>query len=261
MAEAGPSGGSIAEELDMAAQLTVIIATSYTGAVPCTNLIEAVVSSFSFVPGLSECQAGFRYGADEQAWALVETLRLRRRLPQRCRRTLVAFVDVPEALDTVWRDGLLHELWMRGVRGRAWVSCAALLRDTRSCARVRGTTTQQWTETSGVRQGAILSPIEFLVFIDDLAAEIHASCPGVALGPEPTAPRVRLLLYADDVVIFADSERNIHNAMQVMERWAAKWRLSFGLGEDKSAIMLVFGGPREGPSPFSLAGRVLPFVP
>lgn len=53
-------------------------------------------------PVLADCQAGFRYGADEQAWLLVESLRLRQRLPQSRRRALVAFVDIRKAYDTVW---------------------------------------------------------------------------------------------------------------------------------------------------------------
>ena len=115
-------------------------------------------------PGLADCQAGFRFGADEQARLLLEALRLRAHLPGH-RRTLVAFVDIRKAYDSVWRDGLLVKLWARGVRGRLWALCAALLGDTSARVRVGGSLSREWAEGRGVRQGAILSPLLFLVFI------------------------------------------------------------------------------------------------
>ena len=102
---------------------------------------------------LSRCQAGFRYGADEQAYCLVEALRIRRSFPARERQTFVAFIDVRKAYDTVWRGGLLHQLWSRGIRGSLWRVCASLL--TRTSARVRLPTgySPVFSEESGVRQG------------------------------------------------------------------------------------------------------------
>ena len=40
----------------LAREVTVVLATSYTAACPSTNLIEAVVRSFGFVPGLDACR-------------------------------------------------------------------------------------------------------------------------------------------------------------------------------------------------------------
>ena len=54
MAEA--SSADVAQPLELASYLTVVLTTSYTGAVPCTNLVEAVVASFSFIPELASCR-------------------------------------------------------------------------------------------------------------------------------------------------------------------------------------------------------------
>jgi hypothetical protein len=37
-------------------EVTIVLVTSFTGACPSTNLIEATVSSFSLVPALAQCR-------------------------------------------------------------------------------------------------------------------------------------------------------------------------------------------------------------
>ena len=49
-------------------------------------------------PKIAPTQAGFRWGADEQAWTLVETLRLG---SSRARPCFAVFVDIRKAYDTV----------------------------------------------------------------------------------------------------------------------------------------------------------------
>lgn len=211
-------------------------------------------------PTISDAQAGFRFGADEQAWLLLETLRLRRLLPRGRRRTIVAFVDIRKAYDTVWRDGLLYKLWQRGIRGNVWRIMHAFLDGTSARARVRGRTSRLWYESNGVRQGAILSPLEFLVYLDDLNAELERACAGVALDRNGSAPRVRALFYADDIALFAESPEDLHRGLAVLDAWARRWRLTFGVGVEKSAVMDFFGSAPSGLSPFSLGGQSLPWV-
>ena len=59
---------------------------------------------------LDPCQAGFRWGAQDQAYCLLEALRLRGR-----QRTWCAFVDTRKAYDTAWCDAALLRLWRAGV--------------------------------------------------------------------------------------------------------------------------------------------------
>ena len=210
-------------------------------------------------PQLSPCQSGFRYGADQPVWCLTEVLRMRRTLPARHRQTFVAFLDVRKAYDTVWRDGLLHKLWARGVQCSAWRVCASLLTSTSSRVRLQSGLSPAFSEAAGVRQGSILSPIEFLVFIDSLAHELSA-LPGVKLTCSRGAVGLSCLLYADDIAIVAESEDDMQRALEIAEQWAHRWRLSFGFGADKTAVMSFFGGSATGESPFRLAGTILQFV-
>jgi hypothetical protein len=172
----------------------------------------------------------------------------------------VAFVDVRKAFDCVWRNGLLHKLRSRGCSGQLLLACAALLDGTSSALRLPSGLSASWIDVRGVRQGAILSPLEFLVFIDDLAAELAAVCPGVRFHNDSGMVSVSNLLYADDIAILATSARELQAALRVLEAWAARWQLCFGFGPEKTAVMCFRGGRSSGPSPFQLCGHALEFV-
>ena len=205
-------------------------------------------------PQLDECQAGFRWGAEEQIYTLAETLRLRAR-----KRTFCAFVDVRKAFDVAWRDAVLVRLAETGVSGSMWSVIADLLCETTARVRVNGLTSQPWTETAGVRQGSVLGPLLFNILFNGIADAVRAVCPGVALGPGPSAPRVTLLLYADDLVILADDAATLQRALDAIGNWGARWRFSFGIGPEKTAVMVV--GSRLLNFHFSLQGCAVPCVP
>ena len=165
-------------------------------------------------PRIDESQAGFRWGAEEQIYTLVETLRLRAR-----KTRLLCFVDVRKAFDAAWRDAVRVQLAAIGVTGSTWRVLDDLLGAT--CARVlvNGTLCEPWDERAGVRQGSALGPLLFNILLDGISAAVRAACPGV-----PRAPRVTLLLYADDLL--ADSESGLQRALDAIGAWGARWLFS-----------------------------------
>jgi hypothetical protein len=70
---------------------------------------------------LHEAQNAFRRGrsTDQHIYTLSQVLRGRLR---QGKATYAFFLDLKQAYDTVWRDGLLYKLWNRGIRGRGSTS-------------------------------------------------------------------------------------------------------------------------------------------
>ena len=61
----------------------------------------------------------------------------------------------------------------------------------------------------GVRQGYNLSPLLFSLFIADLEDTLKSGAEGVDLGNT----KLRLLLFADDLVVVAESSEDFHSSL------------------------------------------------
>ena len=88
---------------------------------------------------------------------------------------------------------------------------------------VLGEHTADWTRVlSGVPQGSVLGPLLFLLFINDLAGELHNP----------------IRLYADDAKILgragtADERERVQEDINAFVAWAHKWLLRFNIAKCK----------------------------
>eukprot|EP00808_Paulinella_micropora_P031002 g78638.t1 len=187
---------------------------------------------------LSEEQGGFRpnRSTTDQIISLHEAL-VRRKLTRRS--TYLFFGDFRKAFDTVWQDGLWERLWQSGIRGRAWRIIRDAYRGIRMRVLVDGCLTQPVPVSQGVRQGDPLSPVLFLIFIDALAEMLAERCKGLAYSPEGPATRrqLRSLLYADDIVMLAESPKELNAMIEVVRSFCDTWRIEINLA--KSQVMEV----------------------
>ena len=97
----------------------------------------------------------------------------------------------------------------------------------------------EWFELhTGVRQGCILSPTLFAIFIDGLATLVKECTKGADLGPV----ELQILLFADDIVLVADKIQDLQNMLHVADEYSRMYR--FGFNGSKSNVV-VFSGRKE----------------
>jgi hypothetical protein len=178
---------------------------------------------------VAEEQAGFRKAMStvDHIFTLHEMIMCRRPA-----KTFCCFLDIQKAYDRVWREGLWTKLYDYGIRGKLWRIIKNIYANVESCVVVDEERTEFFKILIGLRQGCILSPLLFDLFINDLVDEIRRCGVGVQVGED----KVGILLFADDIVLTAESKEDLQTLMDITFRYSQKWRFRFNLS--KSAVVV-----------------------
>ena len=185
-------------------------------------------------------QGGFRATMEcpEQGYALTECLRRRSVEGQ---ETYVCFVDLRKAYDRVWREALWTKLHGLGVRGKALRVLRNWYARVVSAVRVNGTVTESFSIDLGVKQGCVLSPLLFNVFINDILVDTKARGGGAAVPGVFRTLFARALmtglLWADDLAVLAGSETELKEVLADLTRWLDRWKME--ANASKCAVLRV----------------------
>ena len=212
------------------------------------NRLKAVAEKI-----LSLIQAGFRPGFStmDHAFTLLCIFALYERLQK---NLFVAFIDYQKAFDTVWRAGLWLKLINEGVTGRFLDVIKDMYVKSKSCVLVNNKKSENFGSFAGVRQGEILSPLLFAFYINDLEGFLRGKGVSSLRGLLITSGEVTdfkeqdiilfldilTLFYADDTIIFSDTALGLQFALEELENYCKKWKLT--VNEGKTKIMCITWG-------------------
>ena len=154
-------------------------------------------------------------------------------------KSFVAFLDARKAFDTVWHAGLFVKLSEYGLTGDVWHTLHYWYRHL--CSWWSGSTSRSSPILQGVRQGALLSPLLYALFINDLLKELEDSQLGVHINStfcgSPT--------YADDMTLVASSASGLQGMLDITTRYAYKWQYTFNTIKSKIMVFGVFFLPED----------------
>ena len=155
----------------------------------CSIYLEKIYTSIinrrlifvtSLYSTISENQAGFRegYSAVDNLFVLQGVIC--RYLAKKHGKLYIRFVDFKAAFDSVHRDKLWLALNHHGIKGKLLKSIKSVYKSVRSCVNVRGTFTDFFDCYIGLRQGCMISPVLFSLFIDKFTEIIqHSGLKGI----------------------------------------------------------------------------------
>ena len=116
--------------------------------------------------------------------------------------TAASFIDLRKAFDTINHNILLKRLPHFGINIKVMKWIRNYLLNRKQKCTVNGITSRELDIRCGVPQGSILGPLLFLLYINDLGNSLIHS---------------KVLLYADDTVIYARHKEEEYASLWVSE--------------------------------------------
>ena len=148
-------------------------------------------------------------------------------------RLFCAFIDYKKAFDSIYRNGLWYKLYRLGVNGKL----LRIVRDMYSKVKARvkhcNTYSEMFECAIGLKQGEVMSPILFSLFLEDL--ELFLQNDGNA-GISIDEICLILMLFADDMVIISQSVSDLQKRLDLLHEYCLMWGLE--VNSDKSKIMV-----------------------
>ena len=210
---------------------------------------------------LTSSQAGFRKGHSTTdnifiLYSLIEMLNFRKK------KLFCAFIDLKQAFDTVWRDGLWWKLFNCDMDGKFLRLIKNLYNNIKSCLIDNGEQTVFFSCNVGLRQGENLSPFLFSVYLNDLESfffhnDLNGGIECSSSNLDNAAyiyVKLFILLYADDTVIMSESPNGLQSALNVYNDYCKQWKLTVNINKSK---VVIFSKGRQANYSFVLNDQLL----
>ena len=182
-----------------------------------TRLLQYIESNSLLV----EEQNGFRKSRSCIEHIFVMSSVIRARITDK-KATYCCFVDFAKAFDFVNRDLLLAALRNVGINGKFLSMIQCMYSKTEAAIKINDKLTDWFQTESGVRQGQNDSSTIFSIFINSLSSQIKSTNVGVKYGDI----LISILLYADDIILLAETEEEMQIMLNELQTWCIKWRMS-----------------------------------
>ncbi len=163
----------------------------------------------------------------------------------------IASLDAEKAFDKVWRDGLFFKL-LGKLELTHWVILKKYYDLSKGAITLNDFSLSELIIINcGVKQGGILSPFLFNVYINDLIAE----CIDARVGALIANLNVSIIVYADDILLISPIDSHMRILLDICSNYGGLWRIKFN---PLKSNIIEFGKQRFPDNKFTLNGLPLP---
>ena len=184
---------------------------------------------------LADAQAGFRQNrcTTDQILKLTQFATDQMHRPVGKNASIITFFDYEKAYDKVWRDGLLSKMLDLKIPLRFIRYIRSFLSNRQTRVEINGKRSQRFVLKEGLPQGSSISPLLFIIFINDIGVDLH--------------PQTVASLFADDTAIWmpgggTDEEMEETKGLLQIEvdkimKWADTWKMSINVEKTSSLVI------------------------
>ena len=172
----------------------------------CGRVIKRVRSGTECAIGEEQCGFTQGRGCMDQVFAVRQVCE---KYLANGKNVFWAFMDLEKAYDTIDRHGMWQMLRVYGVGGKLLRAVRSFYVNSRACVRVGNDVSEWFPVNVGLRQGCVMSPWLFNVYMDGVVREVNVRVLGKGLelrSANGSRFEINQLLFADDTALVADSE-------------------------------------------------------
>ena len=201
-------------------------------------LIERIRSLTEGMIGEEQC--GFRSGRGcvDQVFVMKQ---MSEKFVDKSKCLYVAYMDLEKAYDRIDRDAMWRVLSMYGINGQLLKAVQSLYTGSEACVRVCREESEWFEVGVGLRQGCVMSPWLFNLFMDGVMREVREKVDDVGAtmwdARRNCEWKVEWLMFADDTVLIGDSEEKLERLVHEFERVCGRRKLKVNV--TKSQIMKI----------------------
>ena len=195
---------------------------------------------------VGEEQCGFRNGRGciDQVYVLRQ---LAERFESKGKDMYVAYMDLEKAYDRIDRSAMWRVLVMYGINGNLLRAIKSFYDGSEACVRVCRQKSDWFSVKVGLRQGCVMSPWLFNLFMDGVMREVRARVGEVGVNLWDNVRRckwkVEWLMFADDTVLVGDSKEKLQELVNEFGNVCERRKLTVNV--NKSKAMRISGKENE----------------
>jgi hypothetical protein len=154
-------------------------------------------------------------------------------------KVYTCLLDIKQAFDSIWWNGLLHKLYSTGIRGKLWWLFNEWLSGSSCSVLINGDLSERFSISRSIKQGGLLSMFFFTVAYHDIHS--HAILPP-AKGLMYDNLDVTTPTFADDTIIMSLSVNNLQLILNNVCQYGRQWRIKFS---PTKSMCITFGETKQ----------------
>ena len=194
-------------------------------------MFERIINNrISKTINITEAQAGGQKGRAtvDHLTRLKDTIRTIR---NNKKPAYIAFLDVTKAYDKAWLDAILYIMHKEGTELPMWKIAKELNSNLRARLNTKYGQAREINITDSIRQGGVLSVIQYALMMDEINKEIIKKKVGPKL--HNTEEYIGCLLWMDDVALITDNHKDLQEMLNITYHVANKYHIEFGMAKSK----------------------------
>lgn len=188
------------------------------------------------VTNMTENQAGGQKGKAtvDHLLTLNETIQ---EIRKQGKPVYIVFLDVTKAYDKAWLDAIMYVMHKQGLKGPEWDLIKKMNENLSARISTRHGNTREIKIKDSIRQGGVLSVLQYALLIDEINKEIQKENLGTYV---PSLDEIiGCLLWMDDVILITSDPKEMQKMLNITDETAGIYHIEFG--EEKSKAMKIGG--------------------